>query len=76
MDHHRWVVAAALLVAGIPSADGRELDDAKSTCRAFPVSGQDNMAALVSWLRGYHARPGTQDAGPGLMYRILPLSVR
>ena len=25
------------------------------TCRRFLASGQANMAALISWLRGYHA---------------------
>jgi HdeA/HdeB family len=28
---------------------------AKVTCRTFAASGHDNMAAMIMWLRGYHA---------------------
>jgi hypothetical protein len=44
---------AIFLVA--PSAHSRELDLRLVTCRAFLQSGQDNMAAAIMWLRGYHA---------------------
>jgi hypothetical protein len=27
----------------------------KISCREFPASGLANMAALISWLQGYHA---------------------
>lgn len=37
------------------SAYGNELDNGKITCANFLASGQANMAALISWLRGYHA---------------------
>jgi hypothetical protein len=47
--------AAALLAASAPSAYSREMDPAKITCRAFLGSGRDNMAAVIMWLRGYHA---------------------
>jgi hypothetical protein len=47
--------AAALLMASAANADGRDMDTAKITCRAFLASGRDNMAAVIMWLRGYHA---------------------
>jgi hypothetical protein len=47
--------AAALIIVGTPSAHSRELDNRKITCGGFLASGHDNMAALISWLRGYHA---------------------
>jgi hypothetical protein len=49
----RRVLLAILFVAS--NAHSRELDYRLITCRAFLDSGQANMAALVSWLRGYHA---------------------
>ena len=45
----------AVLAVAVPSAYGKELNNARITCRAFMASGHDNMAALISWLRGYHA---------------------
>jgi len=47
--------AFAVLVTFVPSAHGKELDNGKITCREFLASGQANMAALIAWLRGYHA---------------------
>ncbi len=51
-------VALALVAAlaiGARFADGRELDYGKISCGQFLASGHDNVAALISWLRGYHA---------------------
>jgi HdeA/HdeB family protein len=50
-----YVFLAVVYATGAPIADGRELDNRTITCRAFLASGQNNMAALISWLRGYHA---------------------
>lgn len=49
------VFLAVVYATGAPIADGRELDNRTITCRAFLASGHDNMAALIGWLRGYHA---------------------
>jgi hypothetical protein len=54
MRLYRCVLLAAL-IATAPSAHSREMDTAKITCRAFLASGQANMAAIIMWLRGYHA---------------------
>lgn len=51
--HCRIALAAALALAGAPSAHG--LDFSKITCREFLASGERNMAALIMFLRGYHA---------------------
>jgi HdeA/HdeB family len=45
--------AVALVLAAAPSA--HSFDMAKVTCRTFAASGYDNMAAVIMWLRGYHA---------------------
>jgi hypothetical protein len=45
--------AVALVLAAAPSA--HSLDMAKITCRSFAATGHDNMAAVIMWLRGYHA---------------------
>jgi hypothetical protein len=47
--------AAALGMAGAPNAHSRDWNAAGITCGAFLASGPDNMAALIMWLRGYHA---------------------
>jgi hypothetical protein len=49
------VLLAVVYATGAPSADGKELDYSKITCRKFLAAGLNNMAALISWLRGYHA---------------------
>ncbi len=49
----RAVLTAALLMIGMPSA--RSLDFSKVTCRDFLTSGRANMAALIMFMRGYHA---------------------
>jgi hypothetical protein len=51
----RRVFLAAVVAASAPSAHGVEMDPAKVTCRAFLTSGQANLAAIIMWLRGYHA---------------------
>jgi acid stress chaperone HdeB len=43
------------ILLAVPSAHSSEMDNRTITCRAFLASGQANMAALISWLRGYHA---------------------
>jgi acid stress chaperone HdeB len=62
------VFLAAVYVLPTPSADGMEFDNRTITCRAFLASGQNNMAALIMWLFGYHAgKTGIipyQDHGP------------
>lgn len=64
----RCVFFAAVYVLPTPSGDGTEFDNRTITCRAFLASGQDNMAALIMWLLGYHAgKTGIipfQDNGP------------
>jgi hypothetical protein len=50
-----FVLLAAVCATSAPSADGVELDNRTITCRDFLAAGQDNMAAVISWLRGYHA---------------------
>ena len=53
--------ATALVVAGVPTAHARS-DMSKVTCGAFLAAGQANMAAIIMWLRGYHAgRRGVID---------------
>ena len=42
-------------VVAVPSVQSKELNNGTITCRQFLASGQANMAALISWLRGYHA---------------------
>jgi acid stress chaperone HdeB len=49
------VAVLAALAAGGPNAQSKELDNRTITCREFVASGRGNMAALISWLRGYHA---------------------
>jgi len=49
------VFLAAAYVLPTPSADGTEFDNRTITCQAFLASGQNNMAALIMWLLGYHA---------------------
>ena len=49
------VLLVIVYAAGVPCAEGMELDNGRITCRAFLAAGQNNMAALIGWLRGYHA---------------------
>jgi hypothetical protein len=51
----RCVVCAAVFAATVSSAHCSELDNSKISCREFLTSGLANMAALISWLQGYHA---------------------
>src|SRR5215831_16938150 len=48
------VTLVALVALAVPSAHSKEINNAGITCGAFLASGQA-MAALISWLRGYHA---------------------
>lgn len=50
------ILAGVLLAAGTPQAHA--FDMTKVTCHAFLASGKDNMAAMIMWLRGYHAGKG------------------
>jgi len=47
------LIAGALLAAAAPSAHG--LDMKHVSCTGFLASGQDDMKAIIMWLRGYHA---------------------
>ena len=47
------IVAAALVIFCAPNAEC--LDFSKVTCQVFITSGQANMAAMIMFLRGYHA---------------------
>jgi hypothetical protein len=49
------VLLVAVFAAAAPIAHSKEIDNGTITCRDFLASGQANMAALISWLRGYHA---------------------
>lgn len=49
------VLPAAVLATTVSSAHCRELDNSKISFREFLASGLANMAALISWLQGYHA---------------------
>ena len=49
------VPIVAVVALAVPSAHSKEINNAGITCGAFLASGQANMAALISWLRGYHA---------------------
>jgi hypothetical protein len=44
-----------MFVIAVPNVQSKELNNGTITCREFLASGHDNMAALISWLRGYHA---------------------
>jgi hypothetical protein len=46
-------LAAALIIVGTTNA--HSLDFSKVTCHEFLASGQANMAAMIMFLRGYHA---------------------
>jgi hypothetical protein len=51
-------LGATLALLGAPAAHG--LDFSHVTCGAFLASGERNMAALIMFMRGYHAgRTGT-----------------
>src|SRR6516225_1760544 len=41
-----------IFVTAVPSVQSKELNNGTITCRQFLASGQANMAALISWLRG------------------------
>jgi len=52
--HCRLLLAAAMLVAA-GEASATDRDYGSLTCSNFLASGKDNMAVIISWLRGYHA---------------------
>jgi len=55
MRLYSCVLLVAVITVSAPTAHGTEVNNATITCGAFLASGQANMAALISWLRGYHA---------------------
>jgi hypothetical protein len=56
-----FVVGIVLFIAGAGTAHSADMS--KVSCGAFIASGRDNMAAMIMWLRGYHAgRNGVIDA--------------
>jgi hypothetical protein len=52
--YRRASIAVTLLVVGAAPVYART-DMSIVSCRAFLGSGQANMAAIIMWLRGYHA---------------------
>jgi hypothetical protein len=57
MDHEayrRILFVIVFVVTGAPHAHAHT-DMSTVTCGAFLASGQANMAAIIMWLRGYHA---------------------
>ena len=52
--YRRVLFAVVFIVAGAPHTHAHT-DMSKVTCGAFLASGQANMAAIIMWLRGYHA---------------------
>jgi hypothetical protein len=58
MRLYSCVLLVAVIAVSVPNAHGREINNARITCGVFLASGQANMAALISWLRGItQARP-------------------
>jgi hypothetical protein len=53
MRFYRCVLA--FIILAITSSITLALDFSKVTCHAFLASGQGNMAAMIMFLRGYHA---------------------
>jgi len=52
--YRRVLFAVIFVVTGAPHAHAHA-DMLKVTCGAFLASGKANMAAIIMWLRGYHA---------------------
>ena len=52
--YRRVLFAVIFVVTGAPHAHAHA-DMSKVTCGAFLASGKANMAAIIMWLRGYHA---------------------
>lgn len=50
----RYLLLAGLVFVADSSKIPPIIDNGKLTCRDFMTSGQTNMAALISWLLGYH----------------------
>jgi hypothetical protein len=55
MPLYRYAILVLLVAVTGASSSAKEIDNRRITCRQFLASGQANMAALFSWLRGYHA---------------------
>src|SRR6516162_10432976 len=49
---YRYILRVVIFVTAVPSVQRKELNNGTITCRQFLASGQANMAALISWLRG------------------------
>ena len=54
MRCYRYFLLVVIFVTAVPSVQSKELNNGTITCSQFLASGQANMAALISWLRGYH----------------------
>jgi hypothetical protein len=52
--YRRVLFVVVFVITGAPHAHART-DMSTVTCGAFLASGQANMAAIIMWLRGYHA---------------------
>ena len=50
-----YILLVVIFVVSMPRVQSKELNNETITCHQFLASGQANMAALISWLRGYHA---------------------
>lgn len=50
------MLAAAVFCAAAPGAAAFDME--KVTCQGFLAAGSANMAAMIMWLRGYHAGKG------------------
>jgi hypothetical protein len=51
----RYVLIAVLISAADSNNIPPVIDNGKLTCRDFMGAGQNNMAALINWLLGYHS---------------------
>jgi hypothetical protein len=61
-----YIFLVVIFVVSTPSVQSRELNNGTITCRQFLASGQANMAALIGWLRGYHAGKTGTTSNPSV----------
>ena len=58
MRRYSLVMPLAVASFVVGPRDANAFDMEKVTCQAFLASGSANMAAMIMWLRGYHAGKG------------------
>lgn len=69
MTIRRGLFAAALIAATAMSTRTQGLDPGSVTCGGFVVADRADKAALIMWLRGYHAaKSGITDYAAGGRY--------